>query len=494
MKKYILALDQGTTSSRALVFDAQLNIVASAQQEFTQFFPQPGWVEHDANEIWASTRQCIEAVLTQIDATQIAAIGITNQRETTVVWERATGRPIHRALVWQDRRTEDWCAAQRAAGLTDTVRAKTGLVLDPYFSASKIDWLLNHVPNARNRAEQGELAFGTIDSWLLWNLTQGKAHTTDVTNASRTLLWNLHAQHWDQDLLRQWNIPAALLPTVHPSQHLFGETTLFGAPIPIFGIAGDQQAATFGQGCVAPGQAKNTYGTGCFLLLHTGAQAVASQHGLLTTAAAQTGATPQYALEGSVFIGGAVVQWLRDGLGLIEKSSEVEALARQVPDSGGVVLVPAFTGLGAPYWNAHARGSLLGLTRGSTRAHIARAALEAIAFQSAELVHALAQDSGQKLTALRVDGGACANDLLMQMQADLLGIPVERPRVLESTALGAALLAGLGAGLWPSHATALARIAIERTFTPQIPAAQAAEKMQRWQAAVRATLQFADLG
>lgn len=487
----ILALDQGTTSSRAIVFDAQLNILASAQQEFTQIFPQPGWVEHNPEEIWSSTRQCIERVLKQINGTPIAAIGITNQRETTVIWERASGQPIHPALVWQDRRTEPWCIKQRAAGLTETVREKTGLVLDPYFSASKIDWLLNHVPHARVAAERGALAFGTVDSWLLWNLTQGAVHATDVTNASRTLLWNLQQQCWDETLLQKWNIPACLLPQVFPSQHHFGETTLFGKAIPIFGIAGDQQAALFGQGCAASGQAKNTYGTGCFLLMHTGSHAPISQHGLLTTAAVQTDATPHYALEGSVFIGGAVVQWLRDGLKIIQTSSEIQTLAKQVPDSGGIILVPAFTGLGAPYWNAKAQGSLFGLTRGTTRAHIARAALEAIAFQSTELVQAIEADSGQKLELLRVDGGACANDLLMQFQSDLLGIPVERPHRLESTALGAAMLAGLGAGLWNSHNALLKNITIERVFQPQISHRQATQQLQRWKAAVQATLQFA---
>jgi glycerol kinase len=487
---YVLALDQGTSSSRSIVFDARGQPVASAQREFTQHFPQPGWVEHDAHEIWRTQRATAQEALARagLHARELAAIGITNQRETTVLWDRATGEPLHRAIVWQCRRTEPLCARLREAGHAERIRALTGLVVDAYFSATKLAWLLEHVPGARARAEAGELAFGTIDSWLLWQLTGGRAHATDASNASRTMLFDIHRGTWSDELLALLGIPRAVLPAVHPSSHAFGDSdaALLGAAVPIAGIAGDQQAALFGQGCFEAGLAKNTYGTGCFMLMHTGPQAHASTHGLVTTAAAALPGPPQYALEGSVFIGGAVVQWLRDGLGAIESSVQVEALAASVPDSGGVVFVPAFTGLGAPYWNAQARGTITGLTRGSTVAHIARAAVESIAFQSAVLLQAMQAEGGAALPVreLRVDGGACVNDALMQFQADLLGVPVLRPRVTETTALGAAFLAGLAKGVWSGTAELAALWQAERRFEPQQPPAWAAGRMQAWAHAV----------
>ena len=447
---FILAIDQGTTSSRAILFDHDGNIRALAQREFAQHFPQPGWVEHDAEEIWQSQIGVARDVLQQagIDATAVAAIGITNQRETTVLWDRISGKPLHRAIVWQDRRTAPLCEALRAAGHETTFTARSGLLLDPYFSGTKLRWLLDNVPHARERAQRGELAFGTIDSWLVWNLSGGKLHITDASNASRTLLYNIHSNDWDDDLLALLDIPRALLPRVVASSALYGESDAhwLGAAIPIAGIAGDQQAATFGQACLAPGMAKNTYGTGCFMLMNTGQQAVPSGNKLLTTVLWKLGTETSYALEGSVFMGGAIIQWLRDGLGIINTSAEVEALAASVPDSGGVTLIPAFAGLGAPWWKPEARAALTGMTRGSTRAHIAHAALEAIALQSADLLAAMESDSGVKLAELRVDGGAARNNLLMQIQADLLGVPVVRPRVTETTALGAAYLAGLAVG------------------------------------------------
>ena len=489
---YLLALDQGTTSSRAIVFDRNGNQVAVAQREFTQFYPQPGWVEHDADEIWSTQLQVAREVLAQagISASQIAAIGITNQRETTVLWDRATGRPLHRALVWQDRRTAAVCDALKAQGHEALFRARTGLLLDPYFSGTKLAWLLDTIPGARARAEAGELAFGTIDSWLLWNLTGGRVHATDVTNASRTLLFNIHRNAWDDELLKLLNIPPALLPAVKPSAFYFGETDteLFGAAIPVGGIAGDQQAALFGQGCHAPGMVKNTYGTGCFMLMQTGTRACVSANGLLTTSAAQISEQPLYVLEGSVFVAGAAVQWLRDGLGFIETSADIEALAASVPDSGGVFLVPAFTGLGSPYWDAYARGGLFGLTRGTTRAHIARATLESIAFQVADLLDAMQHDAGITLTELRVDGGACADDLLMQCQADLLGVPVVRPRIIETTALGAAYLAGLTVGLWRDVDEIAQHWQVEKIFEPQLARDTAAQRMADWRRAVQRVL------
>ncbi|WP_045532957.1 glycerol kinase GlpK [Serpentinimonas raichei] len=493
---YLLALDQGTTSSRSIVFDSQGCILAQAQQEIRQHYPQPGWVEHCPHEIWATqlatARQALS--LAGLQAQQIAAIGITNQRETTLLWERRSGAPLGRAIVWQDRRTSAACAALRAAGHEPWVQAQTGLRLDPYFSASKIAWLLDHTPGARARAERGELAFGTIDSWLLWQLTGGALHATDSSNAARTLLLNLHTRLWDEELLALFDIPHALLPEVRPSSADYGRTSAewLGAPVRIAGVAGDQQSALFGQACFQPGMAKNTYGTGCFLLMHTGERMQQSQHGLIGTAVAQAAGAPQYALEGSVFVGGAVVQWLRDGLRAIDSSSEVQALAASVPDSGGVTLVPAFTGLGAPYWQPEARGSITGLTRGSTMAHIARAALESIAFQSAALLHAMSRDAvaagGVPLSDLRVDGGACVNDLLMQMQADLLGIPVLRPAVTETTALGAAWLAGLHAGVYDGLDDLAQQWRCERRFLPTLSRDEAAAKMARWEHAVRQTV------
>jgi glycerol kinase len=485
---HILALDQGTSSSRSMVFDHQGRIVAMAQKEFGQFYPQPGWVEHDPEEIWATQLATAQQALAQagLRTADITAIGITNQRETTVVWNRRTGQPVHRAIVWQDRRGEPLCAQLREQGHAELVRARTGLVVDSYFSATKLRWLLDHVPGARAAAERGELAFGTIDTWLIWKLTGGRVHATDVSNASRTMLFDIDTNQWDAALLDLLRVPASVLPAVHPSSHLFGETdaALLGGTIPIAGVAGDQQAALFGQACFTPGMAKNTYGTGCFTLMHTGAQRRASSHGLLTTAAAQPGATPEYALEGSVFIGGAVVQWLRDGLGAIRASSDVQALAESVPDSDGVMMVPAFTGLGAPYWDADARGAIVGLTRGTTTAHIARAALESIAFQSAALLQAMAADTGP-VTELRVDGGASVNDLLMQFQADLLGIPVVRPRITETTALGAAYLAGLATGVWKDLPSLTAQWQAERRFEPTMSRAQAQQRMAAWERAVR---------
>jgi len=492
----LLALDQGTTSSRAIVFDADGREVAVAQKELRQIFPQPGWVEHDPLDIWRDQLEVAREALHRAGrkAADLAAIGITNQRETAVLWERTSGRPLHNALVWQDRRTAASCVALKASGAEALVRARTGLVLDPYFSATKLAWLLDHVPGARARARRGELAFGTVDSWLAWNLSGGRLHVTDPSNASRTSLFDIHAGDWDEELLALFDIPREVLPRVVLSSALYGETdaALLGAPVPLGGMAGDQQAALFGQACHGPGMAKNTYGTGCFLLMHTGSRAVASNNGLITTCAARTGPTPEYALEGSVFVAGAVVQWLRDGLGLIRQAADIEALAGSVPDAGGVVFVPAFAGLGAPHWNPNVRGTLAGLTRGTTAAHIARAALESIAFQSAELAAAMAADCGQPLADLRVDGGATANGLLMQFQADLLGVPVIRPRILETTALGAAYLAGLAAGVWRSRDDIAAHWAVERVFQPTLPRGQAEARMAEWRRAVRSAVAFAE--
>ena len=492
---YLLALDQGTSSSRSIVFDAQGHIVAMAQEELAQYYPQPGWVEHDPLEIWRTQLATARAVLAKagISAQQVHAIGITNQRETTVVWNRKTGQPIHKAIVWQDRRAEPACAALRERGMAEPIRQKTGLLVDAYFSGTKLQWILDHVPDARAQAAHGELAFGTVDSWLLWQLTGGRVHATDVSNAARTMLFNVHSNTWDAELLAALDIPEGLMPQVLPSAAHFGDIDpgLLGHRIPVGGMAGDQQSALFGQACFSAGMAKNTYGTGCFMLMHTGTHFQTSTNGLITTSAAQPSARPEFALEGSVFVGGAVVQWLRDGLGAIRSSAEVQALAQSVPDSGGVMLVPAFTGLGAPYWNPEARGTITGLTRGSTLAHIARAALESIAFQSAALLQSMARDAQQAgaaaVTELRVDGGACVNDLLMQFQADLLGISVLRPQVTETTALGAAYLAGLSTGLYPDTASLSQLWQAERRFEPQISRTQAQEQMQRWEHAVRQT-------
>ncbi|MES2890064.1 MAG: glycerol kinase GlpK [Pseudomonadota bacterium] len=492
----LLALDQGTSSSRAIVFDERGHILAQAQEPLTAHFPQPGWVEHDPAEIWRTQLATARSALAQagLSADRLSGLGITNQRETTLLWNRRTGEPVHRAIVWQDRRTEPLCARLRDEGASALVQAATGLVIDPYFAGTKLRWLLDEVPGARTAAERGELAFGTVDTWLLWQLTggpQGGLHATDVSNASRTLLFNIHTQQWDPQLLRLLDIPDSVLPTVHPSSHLYGHSTAacLGAAVPIGGIAGDQQSALFGQACFTPGLAKNTYGTGCFALMHTGTQCQTSHNGLISTAAAQVGPTPVYALEGSVFMGGAVVQWLRDGLQLIHHSNEVQALAEQVSDSGGVWVVPAFTGLGAPYWKPEARAAILGLSRGSTRAHIARAALESIAYQSAALLQAMARDvqaaGGVPLSELRVDGGASVNNLLMQCQADLLGIPVVRPKVTETTALGAAYLAGLSCGVYSDLAQLSALWDVERVFQPSLAPGQASALMAEWEAAVQ---------
>ena len=490
---YLLALDQGTSSSRSIVFDASGQALSMAQQELPQIYPQPGWVEHDPMVIWQTQLATAREALAKagLTARQVRAIGITNQRETTVVWNRRTGVPIHHAIVWQDRRAEPTCADLRGRGLAAMVQAKTGLVIDAYFSGTKLRWLLDHVPGARAQADAGELAFGTVDSWLIWQLTAGAVHATDVSNACRTLLFNVHNNQWDAELLQMLDIPPSLMPTVRPSSALFGETStaLLGDAIMIGGVAGDQQSALFGQACFKPGLVKNTYGTGCFMLMHTGATFQSSRNGLITTSAAQTGPQPEFALEGSVFVGGAVVQWLRDGLHAIQASSEVEALAQSVPDAGGVMMVPAFTGLGAPYWQADARGTITGLTRGTTVAHIARAALESIAYQSAALLLAMSRDAvqggGAPVAELRVDGGACVNDLLMQFQADLLGIPVVRPAVTETTALGAAYLAGLATGVYRSTEELAGLWRAERRFLPEVAPARAAELMARWEHAVR---------
>jgi glycerol kinase len=485
--KYVLALDQGTTSSRAIVFDEEGRAVATAQREFRQIFPQPGWVEHDPKEILSSQRDTARQAVREsgISPRDLMAVGITNQRETTLLWDRQTGEPIHNAIVWQDRRTAAQCVELKEVGAESLVRERTGLVIDPYFSGTKIAWLLDHVPGARARAERGELAFGTVDTWLAWHLTGNRTHVTDVSNASRTLLFNIHMNDWDAELLELLRVPRALLPDVHPSAHAFGmlPASLLGEPLVIGGIAGDQQAAMFGQVCHRPGMAKNTYGTGCFMLLHTGNKVVQSSSGLIATACAQT-RDKEFALEGSVFIAGAVVQWLRDGLEFFKSSSDIERLAASVLDSGDVHVVPAFTGLGAPYWDPDARGAIVGLTRGTTKAHIARAALESIAFQSAELLEAMQKDSQQQLSELRVDGGAAANDLLMQFQADLLGVPVVRPRVLETTALGAAYLAGLTVDLWKSRDELASHWKAEQRFEPRMGASERQDRMSRWREAV----------
>ena len=509
----ILALDQGTTSSRAIAFDLNGRVVALAQREFGQHFPQPGWVEHDAAEIWrtqlAVAQECIQKltlapVQPAAGAAEIVAIGITNQRETTVLWDRATGQPVAPAIVWQDRRASARCEQLRRAGHAAMIQRKAGLVLDAYFSATKLEWLLDNVPGARARAEAGELAFGTIDSWLIWNLTggpQGGVHVTDASNASRTLLMNIHTLDWDDELLRLFSIPRALLPRVVPSSGVVAEASarLLGAHIPIAGIAGDQQAATFGQACFAPGMAKNTYGTGCFMLMNTGDRPVASRNRLLSTVGWQGpelagDQRTAYCLEGSVFMAGATVQWLRDGLQIIDQSADVEALARSVPDTGDVFLVPAFTGLGAPDWDASARGTLVGLTRGTTRAHIARAALEAIALQSADMFGAMSRDARLPLTELRVDGGASRNNLLMQMQADLLGVPVVRPQVTETTALGAAYLAGLATGVWAGGDAIAAQWAVDQRFEPHLTEPDRLARIARWREAVQRSCGWAPGG
>lgn len=499
-RRFVLALDQGTTSSRAIVFDRRGRAVATAQQEFPQHFPQPGWVEHNPDDLWETTRRTALAAVAEANLTgaDLAAIGLTNQRETTLLWDRATGRPLAPAIVWQDRRTAGLCRRLRARGLEPRFRRRTGLLLDPYFSGTKLAWLLDRVPGARRRAGRGELAFGTVDTWLLWQLTGGRVHATDVSNASRTLLLNLKTGDWDPELLRALRIPREVLPEVRASSEVYGEVESIPAlrGVPIAGIAGDQQAALFGQACFRPGMAKNTYGTGCFLLLQTGTQAVRSRHRLLTTVAWRLGPNGplEYALEGSVFIGGAVVQWLRDGLGLIARSGDIETLARRVPDNGGVYFVPAFTGLGAPHWDVAARGAIFGVTRGTTAAHLARAAIESIACQSADLLAAMEADAGLKLKELRVDGGATVNDALMQFQCDLLRVPVVRPHTRETTALGAAYLAGLAVGFWKDRAEIAKLWSVGRKFRPHASSSRMKALQRDWRRAVQRAQNWADAG
>ncbi len=484
--KHILALDQGTTSSRAILFDHAGSIVAVAQKEFPQIFPKPGWVEHNPRDIWSTQAGVAAEVLTKagVGAVDIAAIGITNQRETTVVWDRATGEPVYNAIVWQDRRTANICDRLRARKLDKMIRRKTGLVIDAYFSATKIQWILENVKGARAKAKVGELAFGTVDSWLVWNLTGGKVHVTDASNASRTMLFDISKGDWDDELLKLFGVPRSMLPDVRSSSEVYGVSTLLGTPIPIAGIAGDQQAALFGQACTKPGMAKNTYGTGCFMLMNTGTKRIASKNNLLTTIAWRIGDRTEYALEGSIFIAGAVVQWLRDGLEFFRSAAEVEALAASVADTGGVYLVPAFAGLGAPHWDQYARGTIVGLTRGTTKAHIARAALEGIVLQVMDVLRAMEADAGIKLKELRVDGGASANDLLMQLQADLLNVPVVRPKIAETTALGAAYLAGLAVGFWKNQADIARQWQADKRFTPSMKPAARNQIANGWERAL----------
>ena len=488
--KYILALDQGTSSSRAIVFDHEGNICSVAQMEFTQYFPQPGWVEHNPMEIWSSEAAVIAEAITKvgINGKAIAAIGITNQRETTIVWDAETGVPVHNAIVWQDRRTSAFCDELKARGLVDKIREKTGLIIDAYFSGTKIKWILDNVPGAREKAEAGKLRFGTVDSWLVWQLTRGEVHVTDVTNASRTMLFNIHTLEWDKELLELLDIPISMMPAVKSSSEVYGhtKTTIFAHEVPIAGIAGDQQAALFGQMCTDPGAVKNTYGTGCFLLMNTGTKPILSRNNLLTTIAWKIGNTVNYALEGSIFVGGSVVQWLRDGLGIIRSSSEIEALAATVPDNGGVYFVPALTGMGAPYWDQYAHGVICGITRGTTAAHIARAALEGIAFQTMDIVRAMEKDAGVPLAELKVDGGASRNNLMMQFQADILGASVVRPQVTETTAMGACYLAGLAVGYWKSLDEIKAQWQVERSFQPT--GADMSAAREGWADAIKRTI------
>lgn len=490
MKKYVIALDQGTSSSRAIVFNREGVAEAVCQKEFTQHFPQPGRVEHDPMEIWATEYAVMtEAVASLgLGGADIAAIGITNQRETTIVWDAATGKPVCNAIVWQDRRTSEYCDSLKAAGLTEMIRRKTGLIIDAYFSGTKIRWILENVPGARERAERGELRFGTVDSWLVWNLTGGHEHVTDVSNASRTMLFNINTLQWDEELLDILGIPLSMMPQVKSSSEVYGQTALLGEDVPVSGIAGDQQAALFGQMCTEPGSVKNTYGTGCFLLMNTGETPVMSKNSLLTTIAWKIGDKVNYALEGSIFVAGSVVQWLRDGLGIIKSSSEVEALAASVPDNGGVYMVPALTGLGAPYWDQYAKGSIHGLTRGTTAAHIARAALEGIAFQTMDIVSAMEKDAGVPLGELKVDGGASRNNLLMQFQSDILGAKVVRPKVTETTALGAAYLAGLAVGFWKDMDEVKKQWQAEKVFAPSMPQEKVSAAKAGWADAVGRTL------
>ena len=492
MEKYLLALDQGTTSSRAIIFDKEGHIKAKAQKEFTQLFPQPGWVEHNPKEIWQSQSAVIVEAMTKMGITEesIAGIGITNQRETTIVWDAETGEPVYNAIVWQDRRTSAYCDELKRKGLVDRVHEKTGLFIDAYFSGTKIKWILENVPGARRKAEAGLLRFGNVDAWLIWKLTNGTVHATDVSNASRTMLFNINTLQWDEDLLKLLDIPVSLLPEVKSSSEIYGSAQLesWKSTVPIAGVAGDQQAALFGQMCIKPGSVKNTYGTGCCIMLNTGKQVVMSQNNLLTTVAWKIGNEVNYALEGSVYVGGSVVQWLRDGLGIIRKSSEIEELARSVPDSGGVFFVPALTGLAAPYWDQYARGTIVGLTRGTTAAHIARAALEGIAFQVYDIVQAMARDLGAPLEELKVDGGASANELMLQFQSDLLAVKVIRPLVTETTAQGAAFLAGLAVGYWKSIEQVKGLWKEESVFSPSKDDTKISQAIEGWHDAVRRTL------
>ncbi len=493
MSKYILALDQGTTISRAIVFDHEGNVCAAAQKEFPQLFPKPGWVEHNPSDIWSSEAAVIAEAITSlgINGLDIAAIGISNQRETTIIWDAATGEPVYNAIVWQDRRTSGYCDSLKAAGLTKKIREKTGLIIDPYFSGTKIKWILDNVPGVRERAKRGELRFGTVDSWLVWNLTRGDVHVTDVTNASRTMLFNIHTLQWDEELLNLFGIPASMMPEVKSSSEMYGytRTTLFAHEVPIAGIAGDQQAALFGQMCTEPGSVKNTYGTGCFLLMNTGEKPVRSRNNLLTTIAWKIGDKVNYALEGSIFMAGSVVEWLRDSFGIIRTPDEIETLAEKAPDNGGVFFVPALTGLGAPYWDPYARGTITGLTRGVTAAHVARAALEGIAFQTMDIVAAMERDAGVKLTELKVDGGASRNNLLLQFQADILGTEVIRPRNnTETTAMGACFLAGLAVGYWSSIDEICSKKNVERVFAPSATPETVERLKVSWAHAIRRTL------
>ena len=496
MAKYIMALDAGTTSNRCCLFNEAGEVCSMAQKEFTQYFPQPGWVEHDANEIWSTQLEVARQAMDNIGATaaNIAAIGITNQRETTIVWDKKTGQPICRAIVWQCRRTSRYCDELKAKGLTESFRQKTGLVIDAYFSGTKLRWILENVPGARERAEKGELLFGTVESWLIWRLTGGKVHVTDYSNASRTMLFNINTLQWDEDILRELNIPQCMLPEVKPSSCVYGEALpqFFGAAIPIAGAAGDQQAALFGQTCFAPGEAKNTYGTGCFLLMNTGKMPVFSENGLVTTIAWGLNGEVEYALEGSIFVAGAALQWLRDELRLIDSAPDSEYMARKVPDTNGCYVVPAFTGLGAPHWDQYARGAIVGLTRGVNKYHIIRATLDSLCYQTHDVLRAMEADSGIKLTALKVDGGASANDYLMQTQSDIIDAPVQRPKCVETTAMGAAYLAGLAVGYWKDKEDVRKNWAIERTFTPAISAEQRQARLRGWNKAVKCALGWAE--
>ncbi len=488
-QKYVMALDAGTTSNRAIIFDVDSKIVGVAQKEFTQHFPQPGWVEHDAEEIWSSMHEVMREALEQsgLVASDIAAIGITNQRETAVVWDRATGRPIYNAIVWQSRQTADICEDLKRQGLVDEFKEKTGLVIDAYFSGTKVKWILDHVEGARARAEKGELAFGTIDTWLLWKLTGGKEHKTDYSNASRTLMFNIKTLEWDEALLKHLTVSKSLLPEVRPSSEVYGHTipSIIGASVPVAGMAGDQQSALFGQNCFSPGEAKNTYGTGCFLLMNTGEELCMSKNGLVTTIAWGLDGKVEYALEGSIFVGGSAIQWLRDGLRLVDSAPDSEWVAKKVPDAGGVYMVPAFVGLGAPYWDMNARGMIIGLTRGTTKAHIVRATLDSLAYQTRDVLGAMEADSGNRLAALKVDGGAVANNLLMQFQADLLGVPVDRPQITETTALGAAYLAGLATGVWASKEELKKSWQLDTRFTPALDKKDADKLYKGWRKAVK---------